>query len=125
MTTFLWYIQTPLSGTLFCGISFLSCNISCSTYLKDPLKFMLLCRFPGAVLMKGLSRILGLSWLYKEVMPKTWLRPFVNTALVENFTDPLIHNSSRFNSIYFTIILSCLNPLVIVFYSENKTLNLP
>ena len=32
--------------------------------------------------MKGLSQVLGLSWLYfyTKVKPKTWLRPFVNTA---------------------------------------------
>ena len=36
----------------------------------------------GAVFMKGLSQVLGLSWLYfyTKVKPKTWLRPFVNTA---------------------------------------------
>ena len=38
--------------------------------------------YPGAVFMKGLSQVLGLSWLYfyAKVKPKTWLRPFVNTA---------------------------------------------
>ena len=37
---------------------------------------------PGAVFTKGLSQVLGLSWLYfyTKVKPKTWLRPFVNTA---------------------------------------------
>ena len=32
--------------------------------------------------MKGLSQVLDLSWLYfyTKVKPKTWLRPFVNTA---------------------------------------------
>ena len=37
---------------------------------------------PGAVFTKGLSKVLGLSWLYfyTKVKPKTWLRPFVNTA---------------------------------------------
>ena len=37
---------------------------------------------PGAVFKKGLSQVLGLSWLYfyTKVKPKTWLRPFVNTA---------------------------------------------
>ena len=36
----------------------------------------------GAVFMKGLSQVLDLSWLYfyTKVKPKTWLRPFVNTA---------------------------------------------
>ena len=36
----------------------------------------------GAVFTKGLSQVLGLSWLYfyTKVKPKTWLRPFVNTA---------------------------------------------
>ena len=36
----------------------------------------------GAVFRKGLSQVLGLSWLYfyTKVKPKTWLRPFVNTA---------------------------------------------
>ena len=39
-------------------------------------------RIPGAVFTKGLSQVLGLSWLYfyTKVKPKTWLRPFVNTA---------------------------------------------
>ena len=37
---------------------------------------------PGVVFTKGLSQVLGLSWLYfyTKVKPKTWLRPFVNTA---------------------------------------------
>ena len=37
---------------------------------------------PGAVFMKGLSQVLGLSWLYfyTKVKLKTWLRPFMNTA---------------------------------------------
>ena len=37
---------------------------------------------PGAVFTKGLSQVLGLSWLYfyTKLKPKTWLRPFVNTA---------------------------------------------
>ena len=37
---------------------------------------------PGAVFTKGLSQVLGLSWLYfyTKVKPTTWLRPFVNTA---------------------------------------------
>ena len=37
---------------------------------------------PGAVFTKDLSQVLGLSWLYfyTKVKPKTWLRPFVNTA---------------------------------------------
>ena len=37
---------------------------------------------PGAVFTKGLSQVLGLGWLYfyTKVKPKTWLRPFVNTA---------------------------------------------
>ena len=37
---------------------------------------------PGAVFTKGLSQVLGLSWLYfyTKVKPKTWLRPFMNTA---------------------------------------------
>ena len=36
----------------------------------------------GVVFTKGLSQVLGLSWLYfyTKVKPKTWLRPFVNTA---------------------------------------------
>ena len=36
----------------------------------------------GAVFTKGLSQVSGLSWLYfcTKVKPKTWLRPFVNTA---------------------------------------------
>ena len=36
----------------------------------------------GAVFTKGLSQVLGLSWLYfyTKLKPKTWLRPFVNTA---------------------------------------------
>ena len=36
----------------------------------------------GAVFTKGLSQVLGLSWqyFYTKVKPKTWLRPFVNTA---------------------------------------------
>ena len=40
------------------------------------------CQNPGAVFMKGLSQVSGLSWLYfcTKVKPKTWLRPFVNTA---------------------------------------------
>ena len=39
---------------------------------------------PGVVFTKGLSQVLGLSWLYfyTKVKPKTWLRPFVNTAQV-------------------------------------------
>ena len=37
---------------------------------------------PGVLFTKGLSQISGLTWLcfYTEVKPKTWLRPFVNTA---------------------------------------------
>ena len=37
---------------------------------------------PGAVFTKGLREVSGLSWLYfcTKVKPKTWLRPFVNTA---------------------------------------------
>ena len=37
---------------------------------------------PGAVFTKGLSQVLGLSWLYfcTKLKPNTWLRPFVNTA---------------------------------------------
>ena len=37
----------------------------------------------GAIFTKGLSQVLGLSWLYfyTKVKPKTWLRPFVNTTL--------------------------------------------
>ena len=40
---------------------------------------------PGAVFTKGLSQVLGLRWLYfcTKVKPKTWLRPFVNTAPVD------------------------------------------
>ena len=36
----------------------------------------------GAVFTKGLSQVLGLTWLYfyTKVKPKTWLRPFVNTT---------------------------------------------
>ena len=36
----------------------------------------------GAVFTKGLSQVLGLSWLYfyTKLKPKTWRRPFVNTA---------------------------------------------
>ena len=32
--------------------------------------------------MKGLSEVLGLSrlYFYTKVKPKTWLRPFMNTA---------------------------------------------
>ena len=39
-------------------------------------------KIPGAVFTKGLSQVLGLSWLYfyTKVKPKTWLRPFMNTA---------------------------------------------
>ena len=39
-------------------------------------------RISGAVFTKGLSKVLGLSWLYfyTKVKPKTWLRPFVNRA---------------------------------------------
>ena len=37
---------------------------------------------PRAVFTKGLRQVLGLSWLYfyTKLKPKTWLRPFVNTA---------------------------------------------
>ena len=36
----------------------------------------------GAVFTKGLGQVSDLSWLYfcTKVKPKTWLRPFVNTA---------------------------------------------
>ena len=36
----------------------------------------------GPAFTKGLSQVLGLSWLYfyTKVKLKTWLRPFVNTA---------------------------------------------
>ena len=36
----------------------------------------------GPVFMKGLSQVLGLSrlYFYTKVKPKTWLRPFMNTA---------------------------------------------
>ena len=36
----------------------------------------------GVVFTKGLSQVLGLSWLYfyTKLKPKTWLRPFVNTV---------------------------------------------
>ena len=36
----------------------------------------------GVVFTKGLSPILGLSWLYfyVKIKPTTWLRPLMNTA---------------------------------------------
>ena len=41
--------------------------------------------YSGAVFRKGLSQVLGLSWLYfyTKLKPKTWLRPFMNTAPAE------------------------------------------
>ena len=37
---------------------------------------------PGAVFMKGLSQVLGLTFVqkYSQLKPETWLRPFMNTA---------------------------------------------
>ena len=37
---------------------------------------------PGAVFTKGLSQVLGLTFVqkYSHLKPETWLRPFVNTA---------------------------------------------
>ena len=37
---------------------------------------------PGAVFMEGLTKVLGLAFVYKysQLKPKTWLRPFVNMA---------------------------------------------
>ena len=39
-------------------------------------------RYPGAVFTKGLSQVLGLTFVqkYSQLKPKTWLRPSVNTA---------------------------------------------
>ena len=36
----------------------------------------------GAVFKKGLSQVLGLTFVqkYNQLKPETWLRPFVNTA---------------------------------------------
>ena len=43
-----------------------------------------MCRYikPGAVFTKGLSQVLGLTFVqkYSQLKPETWLRPFVNTA---------------------------------------------
>ena len=41
---------------------------------------------PGAVFMKGLSQVLGLTFVqkYSQLKPETWLRPFVNTAPDKN-----------------------------------------
>ena len=49
---------------------------------------------PGAVFTKGLSQVFGLSWLYfyTKVKPKTWLKPFVNTAPGEVFIYFIYYN---------------------------------
>ena len=74
--------------TLFQGTDFLVCT---------PLVVYAFCPGissvwrPGTVFTKGLSQVLGLSWLYfyTKVKPKTWLRPFVNTAPGPGFTKGL------------------------------------
>ena len=37
---------------------------------------------PGAVFTKGLSQVLGLTFVqkYNQLKPETWLRPFMNMA---------------------------------------------
>ena len=55
-------------------LSFFVSNYKISVFLSTSV--------PGAVFTKGLSQVLGLSWLYfyTKLKPKTWLRPFMNTA---------------------------------------------
>ena len=38
--------------------------------------------YSGAVFTKGLSQVLGLTFVqkYSQIKPETWLRPFVNTT---------------------------------------------
>ena len=55
----------------------------------------------GTVFMKGLSQVLGLSFVqkYSQLKPQTWLRPFVNMALV--------HTSSlRFCTVNYRVQVS-------------------
>ena len=72
---------------------------------------------PGTVFTKGLSQVSGLSWLYfcTKVKPKTWLRPFVNTApaiakALHNFSNVVselkLHFYFRFVSEFYNAKLS-------------------
>ena len=62
--------------------------------------------------MKGLSQVLGLTFVYKysQLKPKTWLRPFVNTApgisFVENYVmlKVWLHFENRLKYIHASLI---------------------
>ena len=56
------------------------CNLS--EIFEDCLIMFNIFTCSGAIFTKGLSQVSGLSSLYfcTKVKPKTWLRPFVNTA---------------------------------------------
>ena len=63
-----------------CRLHFLSCPVLLPSCFEKLASLSWLST--GAVFTKGLNQVLGLTWLYfyTKVKPKTWLRPFVNTA---------------------------------------------
>ena len=59
--------------SMFCDIQYTRYK-ACNSYISH--------YATAAVFTKGLSRVLGLTFVqkYSQLEPETWLRPFVNTA---------------------------------------------